>query len=342
MVRDVQNNRTTAWNALPHAPYRHPEDDDFAAAYPHVAAFARGLLAHEPQAFEALAKTIDTALDHILEPSPDEDRSPARLIGRPIALIRTRLNLDLLGEPLTDPSWKRALVPPDEDYPDQRDHPDYRNYPDYRWTVRLGDPDRLSDGLIGYFAADDHDQRTRYHRFHAVDPNGPANAYVTAIDTGSHLTLPARPADRPATHHLTLLACPHTAVHATTDILPVADVSVDADTTHRALAGIRASFRLNPLLAPDRFGPRWRQPPSRPNPATPSRRWRTATRPPPTRAANRRRPVTGSASTCTPNGGWKPSTSSSAARTAAAPRQPPTWKPPPTASSGPSCAATPR
>ncbi|MEE1827707.1 discoidin domain-containing protein [Streptomyces sp. BE20] len=255
VVRDVRNTRTTAWNTLPHAPYRHPEDDDFAAAYPHVAAFARGLLGHEPEAFEALAKTIDTALDHILEPSPDEDRSPARLIGRPIALIRTRLNLDLMGEPLTDPSWKRALVPPDEDYPDPSDYPDHRNYPDYRWTVRLGDPDRLSDGLIGYFAADDHDQRTRYHRFHAVDPNGPSNGYVTAIDTGAHLTLPARPADRPATHHLTLLACPHTAVHATTDILPVADVTVDADTTHRALARIRASFRLNPLLAPDRFGP---------------------------------------------------------------------------------------
>ncbi|MGX1760342.1 hypothetical protein ACWIG5_26080, partial [Streptomyces lydicus] len=193
VVRDVQNTRTTAWNALPHAPYRHPEDEDFAAAYPHVAAFARGLLGHDPDAFEALAKTIDTALDHILEPSPAEDRSPARLIGRPIALIRTRLNLDLLGEPLTDPSWKRALIPPDEDYPDHRDHPDYRNYPDYRWTVRLGDPDRLSDGLIGYFAADDHDQRTRYHRFHAVDPSGPANAYVTPIEAGTHLTLPARP-----------------------------------------------------------------------------------------------------------------------------------------------------
>ncbi|MGA4949226.1 discoidin domain-containing protein [Streptomyces lydicamycinicus] len=255
VVRDAQNTPTTAWNALPHAPYRHPEDDDFVTAYPHVAAFARGLLGHEPEAFDALSKTIDTALDHILEPSPDEDRSPARLIGRPIALIRTRLNLDLMGEPLNDPSWKRVLTPPGEDYPDHGAHPDYRDYPNHRWTVRLGDPDRLTDGLIGYFAADDHDQRTRYHRFHAVDPDGPANTYVTAIDTGAHLTLPARPADRPATHHLTLLACPHTAVHATTDILPVAEVSVDADTTHRALARIRASFRLNPLLAPDRFGP---------------------------------------------------------------------------------------
>ncbi|UQI45951.1 discoidin domain-containing protein [Streptomyces sp. HU2014] len=244
VVRDAQNTRTTDWSALPHAPYRHPRDADFATAYPHLAAFARGLLGHRPEAFDALAKTIDTALDHILEPSPDEDRSPARLIGRPVALIRTRLNLDLMGAPLTDPSWNlNPLEPPEE------------SYPDLRWTVRLGDPDRLSDGLIGYFAAADHDQRTRYDRFHAVDPDGPATTYVTAIDKGAHLTLPARPADRPATHHLTLLASPHTAVHATTDILPVAEVAVDADTTHRALARIRASFRLTPLLAPDRFGP---------------------------------------------------------------------------------------
>ncbi|WKU48693.1 discoidin domain-containing protein [Streptomyces sp. VNUA116] len=244
VVRDADNIRTTAWNALPHAPFRHPRDSDFAAAYPHLAAFALGLLGHGPEAFDALAKTIDSTLDHILEPSPDEDRSPARLIGRPVALIRTRLNLDLMGDPLTDPSWNHAPSDPPEE-----------SYPDHRWTVRLGDPDRLSDGLIGYFAADDHDQRTRYDRLHAVDPDGPTNAYVTAIGKGTHLTLPARPADRPATHHLTLLACPHTAVHATTDILPVAEVAVDADTTHRALARIRASFRLNPLLAPDRFGP---------------------------------------------------------------------------------------
>ncbi|MFI9180656.1 discoidin domain-containing protein [Streptomyces goshikiensis] len=243
VVRDADNTRTTAWNALPHAPHRHPDDDDFAATYPHLTAFARGLLAHGPEAFDALAETIDGALDHILEPSPAEDRSPARLIGRPVALVRACLNLDLMGEPLSDPSWEHAFEPPRE------------TYPDLRWTVRLGDPDRLSDGLIGYFAADDHDRPTRYDQLHAVDPTGPANAYLTPIGKGTHLTLPARPADRPATHHLTLLACPHTAVHATTDILPVAEIAVDADTTHRALARIRASFRLNPLLAPDRFGP---------------------------------------------------------------------------------------
>ncbi|WP_336048074.1 discoidin domain-containing protein [Streptomyces sp. CA2R101] len=252
VVRDAQNTPMTAWNALPHAPYRHPRDSDFAAAYPHVAAFALSLIGHAadglpghgPEAFEALTQTIDTALDHILEPSPAEDRSPARLIGRPVALIRTRLNLDLMGEPLTDPSWHHVLkTPPTVDYPE------------YRWTVRLGDPDRLTDGLIGYYAADDHDQPTRYDRLHAVAPDGPPNNYVTAIGTGTHVTLPARTADRPATHHLTLLACPHTAVHATTDILPVSDLTLDADTTHRALARIRASFRLNPLLAPDRYGP---------------------------------------------------------------------------------------
>ncbi|MEV5508176.1 hypothetical protein [Streptomyces orinoci] len=241
VIHDAHNTPRTAWNPLPHAPFPHPDDPGFAAAHPHLVMFARELLAHAPDAFEALTATIDTALDHIVEPSPAEDRSPARLIGRPLALIRTRLGLDLQGAPLTNPAWDHALNPPEEDYPD------------HRWTVRLGDPDRLADGLIGYFAADDHDQPTDYTRLHAVEPAGPASPYITAVGTGAHLTLPARPADRPATHHLTLLACPHTAVHATTDILPVAELALDADATHRALARIRASFRLNPLLAPDGF-----------------------------------------------------------------------------------------
>lgn len=74
------------------------------------------------------------------------------------------------------------------------------------------------------------------------------------IGHGHDLALPARPGDELVTHQLTLLADPHTAVHATTGILPVAALGLDADLVHQALARIRVSFRLDPLLAPTRAG----------------------------------------------------------------------------------------
>jgi F5/8 type C domain len=247
VISTATTSEIIAWNPLPHAPYRHPSHPDFAAAYPHLANFATALLDHTPPAFTDLMATIDQALHHISDPTPVEDRSPARLIGRPIALIRARLGIELLSPPLTDSAWDHALHPPPEDYPH------------YLWTVRLGDPDRLADGLIGYFAAHEPDQPTTYQQLHAVHPVHASeytvpDEYVVPIGTGTSMRLPARPPDSPVTHYLTLLACPHTAIHATTDILPITDLTLDADVTHQALAAIRASFRLNPLLAPARTG----------------------------------------------------------------------------------------
>ncbi|WP_405842372.1 hypothetical protein OG528_29005 [Streptomyces platensis] len=238
VIHTTGGTKATRWNPLPHSPYHHPTDQDFTAAYPHTAHFATGLLAHGPDTFTALMTTIDDALAGIADPNPAEDRTAARLIGRPVALIRARLGLELQGPPLTDPCWDQALDPRTEDYPD------------YAWPVRLGEPDQLADGLIGYFTSDP-GQPTSYDRlFTPTPPVG--NPYFAPIGNGARIAMPARPADSPLTRYLTLLACPHTAVHATTDILPVADLSVDADTTHRAMAAIRASFRLNPLLAPVR------------------------------------------------------------------------------------------
>ncbi|WP_422647554.1 discoidin domain-containing protein [Actinoalloteichus caeruleus] len=239
-VTGTKTTRATAWNALPHAPYRHPSQPEFAAAHPDLAGFATALLGHPHGAFTDLMNTIDQALDHIGDPSPVEDRNPTRLLGRPVALLRASLGIELLGPALTDSTWDRVLTPPAPDYTD------------HRWTVRLGDPDRLADGLIGYFAATEPGHPTDYRRLHAVDPVSGTGGYVVPIGTGAGLRVPARPADSPVTHHLTLLACPHTTVHATTDILPVTGLTLDADLTHQALSRIRASFRLNPVLASTR------------------------------------------------------------------------------------------
>ncbi|MFG2910420.1 hypothetical protein ACGF13_35910 [Kitasatospora sp. NPDC048286] len=174
------------------------------------------------------------------------DASLAVLLGRPLALLRARLTLELSGPPVTDPSWATVLDPPAPDFAD------------YRWNVRLGDPDRHDDGLIGYFdaPADATDPTaTDYTRLRtAFGPGTPAGGYPTPIGTADDLRLTARPAGDPQARsaYVTLLADPWSAVHATTDILPTVRTRLPAEQVSAALARVKAAFRLSPLLAPVR------------------------------------------------------------------------------------------
>ncbi|MGY4956937.1 hypothetical protein [Streptomyces nigrescens] len=174
-------------------------------------------------------------------PHAEDDRTVARFVGRPVALIRAGLGFDLKGPPLTDSSWEHVLFPPEEDYPT------------YDWPIRLGDADRLSDGLIGYYAtAGEPGDEISYDRLHAVDPLDDSG-YTIPIGKDEGLAMPARTTcQEPLTHHLLLLADPHVPVHATTGILTIASLALPADLIHQSLLRIRASFRLNPLLAPVR------------------------------------------------------------------------------------------
>ncbi|MFF5213003.1 hypothetical protein [Streptosporangium sp. NPDC000396] len=235
---DIEDDSAVAFTPLPGSPYRSESDPDFADDHPHLSRFVKELVGPTGP-YEALLATIDQTLETVVDPAAEDDRTPARLTGRPVALYRTRLNLELRGESLTDPGWEHALEPPDEDYPT------------YAWPIRLGEPDRLSDGLIGYYAVGP-DEETDYSRLHVVTPatNDP---YLSEIGTGEGLALPARPpGDSEHVHYLTILADPQVPVHATTDILPVAELKLPGDLVHQALRRIRAAFRLNPLLAPVR------------------------------------------------------------------------------------------
>ncbi|MFJ7274244.1 hypothetical protein [Kitasatospora sp. NPDC098663] len=238
-LRVLHTTQSIAWNPLPHSPHPDPTSAHFRAAFPVLAGFLAGLRGQPeaPSAFTALLDTIDRTLDLIVDPAAQDDAVPAKLIGRPIALLRADLAIDLQGPPLTNPSWATVLEPPSEDYPA------------YTWPVRLGDAQSLTDGLIGYYATTgEAGDEIDYQQLNATAPAGD-HPYLRQITTGQDLALPARQPDDTITHHLTLLAEPHTPVHAITDILPIAVLQLDADLVHQALKNIRASFLLNPLLA---------------------------------------------------------------------------------------------
>ncbi|MFK0203686.1 hypothetical protein [Streptomyces lavendulae] len=231
-----------AWHALPYSV--HPTIDDLSEDFPQLYGFLSALVSPDrgPAALRSLLTVIDRTLS-MTSPVGDATppHTPSVLIGRPLALTRVRFGIDLDGPPYTDPAWENLRTPRPP------------AYPGYRWPVRLGERNELSDGLVGYFHGDHHD--TDYSVLHTVlgpeELPGEAREYFDPIGTGTALTLPARPPGSDPEHReaafLTLLIDPRGTVHATTDILPTAEVRLSARFVEPPLAELPVSFRLGPL-----------------------------------------------------------------------------------------------
>ncbi|MGM1058404.1 hypothetical protein [Saccharothrix sp. Mg75] len=218
--------RTVGWTALPDS--QAPEFDQLAEVAPHAHRFLDPIRRGGPQVLDTFRATLDDALTTV-DPEGPDDQSLAFLLGRPLALVRARLDLDLCGPVRTDVTWLNVI-----------DRPQPR-MPHYEWIVRLGEAAQTDDGLIGYAHNDDYD-----HFETIVPPKGDSRGYLRYIDKGERFRL-AFAGESSA--RVTLLLDPRAAVHATTDILPVAALHVPAEFTDAALTGMTVNFRAGPILA---------------------------------------------------------------------------------------------
>ncbi|MFJ4682438.1 hypothetical protein [Streptomyces sp. NPDC088789] len=186
--------------------------------------------------FLAFLATIDATLWTTDPLGNRADTHLSLLIGRPLALLRTRLRFQLDGPARDDSGWAATFdaAPP--------------GFLTHRFAVRLGDQATRQDGVIGYFTGSDH---TVFHST-AAPPATPAQDYVkvigpvgTTTPAGNYPTLSFDPAD---TLELTVLADPRAAIHAHTGILPVKQYDLPQQHIENALTALEITFRAGPLL----------------------------------------------------------------------------------------------
>ncbi|MCQ8773527.1 hypothetical protein [Streptomyces telluris] len=202
--------------------------DALRTAFPHLHTLVTWLqgTGADGSPLPAAMDLLETSLVDIV---PTAGAASAALAGRPLALVRCRLHLDLDGPPPTDPGWQHIF---DHDPP----RPEFTGY---SWPVRLGEQLRIGDGLVGYFADTDPGVlRT------VVAPSD-AHPRIAAIGDGTHLRVAAG-----APQHLTLLVDPHAPVHATTNLLPTATLEIPHRFTDGPLNRMRTVLRTGPLLTP--------------------------------------------------------------------------------------------
>lgn len=266
-LRNERLGRGVVWEGAPGrpGPMGRPPFADIANR--HAAELARAMVqrdAAERQAetgqkestLDAFLRVIDTTL-WTVDPFADSGLDYyAKMTGRPVAVVRARLLLDVVSD--------SELFPEGSEKREERRQA-YDELSRFRFDVRLGALTRADDGLLGYFVNDDY---WHFYPVHASVPEnalagGPHQGYIDAQVNVAEFDAekPLEPIDHPYVvgdptvpvqpgHPvmLTLLLDPGTRVHATSGILPRKSISLPRGFVDKALSRIAPSFRFGPAL----------------------------------------------------------------------------------------------
>lgn len=203
-----------------------------------------------------LLAAIDASLETIDPESFAQHQGLALLMGRPVALVRAAISLEVQGLPARDNSWD-VIVETVGQY--QRDstsidtitaNPERftAGFDKVEFPVRIGEPGRLNDGLVGYWVEDSSGSYVD-GTFHA--PGG-GSAHFDGGGTGPGVdctpgtVLTSLAA---ADTVVSMLVDPRGSVHATSGILPVKAVAIPQDQYADALKRIDITFLMAPILA---------------------------------------------------------------------------------------------
>ncbi|MDX6612704.1 MAG: hypothetical protein QOD75_1890 [Blastocatellia bacterium] len=233
-------NQHVRWTPVPDSPAPVGAPPDISNL--HLRSFIEGIL-DQPDAAAALGQlmaVIDETLWTIDPLGARHDQSLSVLIGRPLALVRSRLKLQLNGEPVYDQSW--AAVNSGQGVVTQNT----AGFTETVFPVRLGSLEIPEDGLLGYFDGNNYQQFNALHL-----PSGTAtspSSYV--VQSNIELQLESDLTSPPNANavYVTLLLDPRGVVHASSGILPVQKVSVPATYVDQALARMEVTFLTGPLL----------------------------------------------------------------------------------------------
>ncbi len=209
-------------------------------------------IAAQPAAvFHDLLKVVDETLWLVDPLGGRKDQLLSVLIGRPLAIVQTTLQLNHHGHPPHSQLWNQMA---EEKGGELKPVHDTGKLGEVAFPVRLGSLDLRDDGLIGYFRAEDF-ETAGYSRFYAshvphrlderdtfvqpiMRPAGTEPAYAGNL----HLRCGGEATT------VTLLLDPRGSVHAYTGILPVVAAALPPQLIEDFLRQLKVTFQAGPIL----------------------------------------------------------------------------------------------
>lgn len=211
------------------------------AGNPHLRGFVSAMRAatqRDPAHLRAFLDAIEAMCDHVLPHNLAQRVDLSVLMGRPLALVRASLELELFGPPalaqgpLEFRHWLASGERAD------------RGIATLKFPVCLGHKGDLNDGLIGYFI-DQHSTDDTYAKFYVEAFDGPDGHGVCAPGF-DQLSVCAGAPQR----LVTMLIDPRAPVHAATGILPVKKIEIPAAMIDTAVGRLTVGFPISSVLAP--------------------------------------------------------------------------------------------
>lgn len=192
---------------------------------------------------QSLLAAIDDMTAHILPNQQAQHSGLALLIGRPLAIVRATLDLDLATPAPLDQRIDAFAAALD-------DRP--RNAGGLRELlvpVKLGHRAHLDDGLVGYFVGPSQETQT-YAEFYVEQfdeqAGGATQAPRVRHPAGDQLAVSAAGAPL----QVTMLIDPRSPVHATTGILPTKAIDLPGHLYTPALSRMAVTFPIGPVIGP--------------------------------------------------------------------------------------------
>lgn len=196
--------------------------------------------AQSPGFISSFIEVLDSALENIDPESFAQHEARALLMGRPLALVRATVNLELQGPPASHQGWEdlhRRLL---------GQLPDTDGFCDVQFPIRIGEHMQLNDGVAGYWVETGNDYEG--DRFYAPQSHFDANENNLVIyqEAGAALNFYQSINDPP--RYLSLLVDPRGSIHCTTGVLPTKQLSIPPAHYAQALAAINITFLSAPIL----------------------------------------------------------------------------------------------
>ena len=209
---------------------------------PHLRRMVRSLM---PRPRSGVPRTFPgggrSALENIDPEGFAEHTDLALLMGRPIAVARARLGLELKGEPAVAPGWNSFRMDL------RRPLRDTDGFTRVAFPVRIGEFEQFNDGLVGYWV----EPRGRGidHR-PASSPQGTSGAAGRRSLTHGDDPVAALAGDRRPAAEPDGPPRPPRKLHATSGIQPVKAIDLPPRSVRRRPCAIEVVFLSSPVLTP--------------------------------------------------------------------------------------------
>ena len=225
-------------------------------ANPHLHKVVKTIITSGPEFVENFNLCLNDALNNIDPENFAQNQSLALLMGRPIAVVRAAVNLELQGLPAINQDW--IVFRQDMQQMRSLEERDTDDVTEVKVPIRIGEYQQLNDGVVGYwkeqpvaeggyeyendiFYAQQSDRKESDKiETQDIDPNTNPDVEEGPINIIQSISSPPQ--------QLTMLVDPRGSVHATAGILPSKVITIPPEQFAEALANIKVTFSTTPIL----------------------------------------------------------------------------------------------